>query len=79
VLFVTGANNRVFTDSNIVCFERLRGQVPGNPHELLILKGYGHQDPFMGKDVARDVFPQFLPFLRKHSKLGKGAGGAAAA
>ena len=79
VLFVTGANNRVFTDSNIVCFERLRGQVPGNPHELLILKGYGHQDPFMGKDVAREVFPQFLPFLRKHSKLGKGAGGAAAA
>jgi len=38
-----------------------------NNHELLILEGYGHQDPFMGERVADEVFPQFLPFLRKHA------------
>jgi len=66
VLFMTGRNNRVFTDSNILCFERLKMLAPANAHELLIVDGYGHQDVFMGKDVARDVFPQFLPFLNKH-------------
>ncbi|MGH3927830.1 MAG: hypothetical protein ACRDTT_34030, partial [Pseudonocardiaceae bacterium] len=65
VLFVTGDQNRVFTDSNIVCHRRLEKIVPGR-HELHILPGYGHQDPFMGKDVARDVFPRVLEFLEKH-------------
>lgn len=65
VLFVTGDANRVFTDSNIVCHRRLEELVPGR-HELHVFPGYGHQDPFMGKDVARDVFPRFLEFLEKH-------------
>ena len=73
VLFMTGRNNRVFADSNILCFERLKELAPGNPHELLIVDGYGHQDPFMGARVADDVFPQFLPFLRKHSAAAKAA------
>ncbi|MGH3912897.1 MAG: alpha/beta fold hydrolase [Pseudonocardiaceae bacterium] len=64
VLFVTGDQNRVFTDSNIVCHRRLEQLVPGR-HELQVLPGYGHQDPFMGKDVAREVFPRFLEFLEK--------------
>jgi len=67
VLFVTGKNNRVFADSNVICFARLKELAPGNPHELLIIDGYGHQDPFMGERVAEEVFPQFLPFLRKHA------------
>lgn len=69
VLLVTGESNRVFTDSNIETKKRLDALAPGHPHELLILKGYGHQDPFMGKDVATDVYPQFLPFLEKYSGL----------
>lgn len=71
ILFTTGRNNRVFTDSNIVCFNRLRERVPDNRHELLIIDGYGHQDPFMGKNVATDVFPQFLPFLGRHSDVAR--------
>ena len=67
VLFMTGRNNRVFTDSNIVCFKRLNELAPGNPHEQLILDNYGHQDPFMGARVADEVFPQFLPFLKKYA------------
>ncbi len=71
ILFVTGKSNRVFTDSNIVCFDRLKALAPDNRHELLIIDGYGHQDPFMGKDVAQDVFPQFLPFLQRHSGVAR--------
>ncbi len=71
VLFVTGRHNRVFTDSNIETKRRLDELVPGHPHELLILEKYGHQDPFMGERVASEVYPQFLPFLEKHTGLGK--------
>src|SRR3546814_4214927 len=67
VLFMTGRNNRVFADSNILCFNRLKELAPGNRHELLILDGYGHQDPFMGARVADEVFPQFLPRSEEHT------------
>jgi len=66
VLFTTGDNNRVFTNSNIVCHERLQKIALGR-HELAVFEGYGHQDVFMGKDVARDVFPRMLEFIAKHS------------
>ena len=65
VLLTTGADNKVFTDSNIVCHERLRA-LGCHQHELKIFPGYGHQDVFMGKDVARDCFPDMLDFIRRH-------------
>lgn len=64
VLFVTGDQNRVFADSNIVCYNRFEKLAPGR-HELHVFPGYGHQDPFMGKNVAQDIFPRFLEFLEK--------------
>lgn len=73
VLFMTGRNNRVFADSNILCFNRLKEMGAQNRHELLILEGYGHQDPFMGERVADEVFPQFLPFLKRHAAQKKAA------
>jgi cholesterol oxidase len=66
VLFITGENNRVFTDSNIVCHQRLEKIVPGR-HELHVFPGYGHQDVFMGKNCHEDIFPRLLAFLQKHS------------
>lgn len=66
VLFMTGENNRVFTDSNILCHQRLEKIVPGR-HELHVFPGYGHQDVFMGKNCHQDIFPRLLEFLRKHS------------
>jgi cholesterol oxidase len=66
MLLVTGDQNRVFADSNIVCHERLEKVAPGR-HKLHIFKGYGHQDVFMGKDVARDIFPTFVDFIREHA------------
>ncbi|MEV4351652.1 alpha/beta fold hydrolase [Actinoplanes sp. NPDC049596] len=62
VLFATGDRNNVFRNSNIVCFRKLEKIVPGR-HQLQILRGYGHQDPFMGARVAEEVFPHFLRFL----------------
>ena len=62
VLFVTGEQNNVFRDSNILCHERLEKVVPGR-HQLQVFPGYGHQDIFMGKNVHVDIFPRFLAFL----------------
>jgi lysosomal acid lipase/cholesteryl ester hydrolase len=66
VLLTTGEDNKVFTDSNIVCHKRLR-ELGCDHHELVIYPRYGHQDVFMGQDVARDCFPAMLEFIRRHS------------
>jgi cholesterol oxidase len=65
ILFTQGQDNKVFADSNIRCHERLEKIVPGR-HRLQVVPGYGHQDMFMGKDVAVDVFPHVIAFLREH-------------
>ena len=67
VLLMTGQQNNVFTDSNIVCHRRLEQIVPGR-HELHVFPNYGHQDVFMGKNCHIDIFPRLLEFLRKHSR-----------
>lgn len=64
VLFMTGAQNRVFTDSNVECHSRLEKLVPGR-HQLQIFEGYGHQDVFMGKNCGRDIFPRLVRFLEE--------------
>lgn len=64
ILFLTGDRNHVFTDSNIVCHRTLERVAPGL-HELEILPGYGHQDPFMGAESAAEVFPRVLDFLKR--------------
>ena len=68
VLFMTGANNHVFSDSNVECHRRLEAIVPGR-HKLHVFPGYGHQDVFMGKNVDKDIFPTILAFLREHSDV----------
>ncbi|PXY32586.1 alpha/beta hydrolase [Prauserella muralis] len=66
VLLTTGEKNRVFADSNIVCYEQLEAVAPGR-HELEVFPGYGHQDVFMGSQVATDVFPRMLDFLKRQA------------
>jgi hypothetical protein len=39
--------------------------VPGR-HELAVLDGYGHVDPFIGKNAHMDVFPQIVDFLKRN-------------
>ena len=65
VLFMTGKDNNIFTDSNIVAYNRLEKIVPGR-HQLHIFDGYGHQDVFMGKNNHIDVFPRLLEFINQH-------------
>ncbi|RJG06915.1 alpha/beta fold hydrolase [Noviherbaspirillum cavernae] len=65
IFFVQGQDNNVFADSNIRCHERLEQIVPGR-HRLHVFPGYGHQDVFMGKNVAVDIFPHLVGFLREH-------------
>ena len=65
VLFMTGVHNRVFLDSNVLCHERLRA-LGCSQHELAVMPGYGHQDPFMGKDCDRDIFPTIVDFIDRH-------------
>lgn len=66
ILFLQGQDNRVFADSNIRCHAELEKLVPGR-HRLHVVPGYGHQDIFMGKDAARDVFPPLVAFLKEHA------------
>ena len=54
----------MFTDSNVVCHRALEAVSPGL-HELAILPGYGHQDPFMGANADTEVFPQVVDFLKR--------------
>jgi len=67
ILFVTGGDNHVFTDSNVVCYRELNALVPGR-HDLHVFPGYGHQDVFMGKRSDVEIFPRFLTFLEKHRR-----------
>lgn len=69
VLFSTGADNHVFTDSNVECHRRLR-DLGCTQHELAVFPGYGHQDVFMGRDAAADVFGHLIGFLRRHGGPG---------
>ncbi len=65
VLFMTGEDNHVFTNSNIVAYETINKIVPGR-HQLATFPNYGHQDVFMGKDVAVDIFPRLVEFINEH-------------
>jgi cholesterol oxidase len=67
LLLIQGQDNRVFADSNIRCHQRLEQLAPGR-HRLQVFPGYGHQDIFMGKDVAADIFPHLVSFLREHGR-----------
>ena len=64
VLLTTGENNYVFKDSNVVCHQTLERMAPGR-HELKVYPNYGHQDVFMGKNVAADIFPAMVDFIRR--------------
>lgn len=66
MLLTTGQENGVFADSNILCHQRLEQVVPGR-HQLHVFPSYGHQDVFMGKRVAQDIFPRMIQFLQAHS------------
>jgi cholesterol oxidase len=66
VLLVTGRSNCIFTDSQVKTHRTLQ-ELGCTNTELHVYETYGHQDIFMGKDVAKEVFPRFLEFLGRHA------------
>lgn len=69
ILFLTGDDNHAFGDSNMIChrvLSRLAGERAGR-YELAVIPGYGHQDPFIGRDADKDVFPRILDFLQRRA------------
>jgi len=67
LLLSTGADNRVFADSNQTLHRHLV-ELGCTQHELAVFGDYGHQDVFMGEHVARDVFPRMTAFLHRHDR-----------
>jgi pimeloyl-ACP methyl ester carboxylesterase len=66
-MFLTaGDRNHVFRDSNVEFYRRLEAAAPGR-HRLHVIPGYGHQDVFMGKNAADEVFPAMLEFLQANA------------
>ena len=60
-----GAKNRCFLpESQERTYEFLQRHRPGKD-SLHVLPGYGHLDPFFGKNADNDVFPQFLAELAR--------------
>ncbi|MBL8019904.1 MAG: GMC family oxidoreductase N-terminal domain-containing protein [Leptospirales bacterium] len=67
VLFMRGDENNVFGQSQDVTYRSCSKVNPGI-YRHAIIKGYGHQDVFMGKHSATDVFPEFIRFWNLHSQ-----------
>ena len=62
-VFFTGLENRCFLpESQERTFKWFDQHQPGR-HAIHELPGYSHLDVFMGKDAARDVFPQMIKEL----------------
>ncbi|CAB1062314.1 Glucose-methanol-choline (GMC) oxidoreductase:NAD binding site [Olavius sp. associated proteobacterium Delta 1] len=66
-LFISGDCNNIFPGANRITAERIKAKGIGG-YEYLEVPGYGHQDIFMGNNCAAEVFPLFLPFLRRHQQ-----------
>ncbi len=67
-LFFSGTKNKIFPGSNKQTFESIQKSFPQQNIEYQEFPGYGHQDVFMGKNSAEDIFPSLLSFIKRNSK-----------
>ena len=67
VRFLHGAENDVFHPLTAWRSQELlrRVQGPGFPAEVVLLRGYSHLDPLIGKDADLDVFLYVSAFLKR--------------
>lgn len=64
MVFLAGAANACFDPvGQARSYEHFAARQPWRGHRLRIVEGYGHQDVFIGKDAARDVFPLIVAEL----------------
>lgn len=67
-LLISGDKNLIFPESNKESFSRLQKISIQKDIEYKEFKDYGHQDVFMGKNSAKDIFPTLLEFINKHNE-----------
>jgi Alpha/beta hydrolase family len=65
LLLATDANG-MWGDANVLCHDILSRQLGRAQISLRTIVGYGHQDVFIGRNAALDVFPALVDFLRAH-------------
>jgi triacylglycerol lipase/cholesterol oxidase len=63
---VAGAKNKIFPGSNKLTFQKIQEIAPHQNVEYIEFENYGHQDIFIGKNSAEDIFPSIIEFLNKY-------------
>jgi hypothetical protein len=64
-VFFAGKMNRCFLPESQIQSHAFFSRFRRNYHSLHILSGYSHLDIFMGRNAARDVFPQMVAELER--------------
>lgn len=65
-LFIAGSKNKVFPQSNKSSYQELLAKNPKLDISFKEFANYGHQDIYMGRHAAVDIFPSILDFLNRH-------------
>lgn len=63
LLLLSGTENKIWLDSNELCYDLLRKRHPEVDVSYREIPGYGHVDTFIGRGAALDVFGHIVEFL----------------
>lgn len=66
LLLLSGSENKLWLDSNELCYDILTRRYPRLDIGYREIPGYGHVDPFIGRGAALDVFGHIINFLDAH-------------
>lgn len=66
LLLLSGSQNKLWLDSNKLCYDILRSRHPDVDVRYIEVPGYGHVDTFIGRSAALDVFGHIIGFLDEH-------------
>lgn len=67
VLLISGSDNKLWYDSNQLCYDILSSRHPDLDIRYTEVPGYGHVDAFIGRGAALDVFGHIVGFLDERS------------
>jgi pimeloyl-ACP methyl ester carboxylesterase len=66
VMLLSGSDNKLWLDSNKLCYDVLSDRQPQLELSYVEVPDYGHVDTFIGQSAALDVFGYIVDFLDKH-------------
>ena len=66
LLLLSGSQNKLWLDSNKLCYDVLTSRHPELDVQYIEVPGYGHVDTFIGRSAALDVFGHIIGFLDEH-------------